>query len=413
MNGDQDPIYYREEDPPTPPKPPKKEKVKQEKPKKAARPDKMVKDELQAAARDVKRQKSKKRGHFPMVPMILFICFVIIAMAGVQFYRNWTIPVDANDTTVVEIEIPEGATVSQMGEILEDEGIIRSSLSFKMFVKARGVEGDLQAGVHSVSPSMSLGQVVANLQEGAKEAGMIKVSVAEGLTLEEIADVVGQSTRYSAEEFMTLVQDDAFLQQLVSEYPLLSESYNAEGVRYVLEGYLFPATYDFNEDDGLESLVRQMVGKTFDVISAHQAEFDSSAYSVQDIMSLASLIEKEGGQGEDRRIISGVFYNRLEQNMPIQSDISVLYALGTHKEVVTFKDLEVDSPYNLYTNTGLPPGPMNSPSEDAIIAALEPQDNDYLYFYANIKTGEVFYTDDYNQHIAWQKEYEETGTIKK
>ena len=90
----------------------------------------------------------------------------------------------------------------------------------------------------------------------------------------------------------------------------------------------------------------------------------------------------------------------------------MLYALGTHKEMVTYDDLEVDSPYNLYTNAGLPPGPMNSPSEDAIAASLEPTDNDYLYFYANLKTGEVFYTDNYEQHQAWAQEYEETGDIQ-
>lgn len=98
--------------------------------------------------------------------------------------------------------------------------------------------------------------------------------------------------------------------------------------------------------------------------------------------------------------------------MAIQSDISVLYALGTHKELVTFEDLEVDSPYNLYKNTGLSPGPLNNPSEDAIAAALNPTESDYIYFYANIKTGEVFYTNSYDQHLAWQQEYEETGDIQ-
>ena len=411
MSGDQDPIYYREEVEPTPQKPPKpkKEKPKKEKVKPVPMAE-SEKQEMQAAKKVVK--KKRRKSNFPFVAAILFVCFVIIAMAGVQFYRNWTVPVDANDTRVIDVEIPEGAAVSEMGNILEDEGIIRSSSSFKMFVKARGVEGDLQAGVHSLSPSMSLGQVVTNLQEGAKVAGMSKIAVAEGLTVDQIATVVEDSTNYTADEFMATIQDDAFLQQLVAEYPQLADSYNAEGVRYVLEGYLFPATYEFKEEDGLQSLVRQMVAKTFEVVAAHQTELDQSGYSLQDILSLASLIEKEGGSGDDRKRIAGVFYNRLEKNMPIQSDISVLYALGEHKEVVTLADLEVDSPYNLYLNTGLPPGPMNNPSEEAIVAALEPEDNDYLYFYANIKTGEVFYTADYNQHIAWQKEYEETGTIK-
>ena len=203
-----------------------------------------------------------------------------------------------------------------------------------------------------------------------------------------------------------------FLEKLVQEYPILTDSYNNSNVRYVLEGYLFPATYDFSSSDTLESLVTQMVDKTNEILSKYQAEIEASSYSLQDIMSIASLVEKEGLTTEDRKLIAGVFYNRLDTGMPIQSDISVLYALGTHKEVVTYDDLQVDSPYNLYANTGLPPGPLNSPSEDAIVAALEPTESNYLYFYANIDTGEVFYTDDYNQHLQWQEEYESTGDIK-
>ena len=222
----------------------------------------------------------------------------------------------------------------------------------------------------------------------------------------------GENQSYSAEDFLNLMSNQEFLAQLVQQYPILTDSYNNPNVRYVLEGYLFPATYDVAQGETLESLVTQMVDKTNEVLSKYQADIDASSYSLQDIMSIASLVEKEGQTTEDRKLIAGVFYNRLEQGMPIQSDISVLYALGTHKEMVTYDDLEVDSPYNLYTNAGLPPGPMNSPSEDAIAAALEPTDNDYLYFYANLKTGEVFYTDDYEQHQAWAQEYEETGDIQ-
>ena len=155
-----------------------------------------------------------------------------------------------------------------------------------------------------------------------------------------------------------------------------------------------------------------MLDKTATVLEKYQSEIDASEYNMQQIMTIASLVEKEGMTTEDRRLIAGVFYNRLKEGMAIQSDISVLYALGTHKELVTFEDLEVDSPYNLYKNTGLSPGPLNNPSEDAIAAALNPTESDYIYFYANIKTGEVFYTNSYDQHLAWQQEYEETGDIQ-
>ena len=364
-----------------------------------------------------RREEPAKRGRhhrrrFPWVAVIMLVCIAVVVLAVTQIGRNWLVPANANDTQIVEVEIPEGPPVSTMGDILEEQGLIRSSSAFSLLVRVQGAAANLQAGVHDLSPSMTMPEIVAALQEGAEEAGMLKVTVNEGLTVDQIAEVVADSTSYSAEDFLNLMTNQEFLAQLVQQYPILTDSYNNPNVRYVLEGYLFPATYDVAQGETLESLVTQMVDKTNEVLSKYQADIDASSYSLQDIMSIASLVEKEGQTTEDRKLIAGVFYNRLEQGMPIQSDISVLYALGTHKEMVTYDDLEVDSPYNLYTNAGLPPGPMNSPSEDAIAAALEPTDNDYLYFYANLKTGEVFYTDNYEQHQAWAQEYEETGDIQ-
>ena len=364
-----------------------------------------------------RREEPAKRGRhhrrrFPWVAVIMLVCIAVVVLAVTQIGRNWLVPANANDTQIVEVEIPEGTPVSTMGDILEEQGLIRSSSAFSLLVRVQGVAANLQAGVHDLSPSMTMPEIVAALQEGAEEAGLLKVTVNEGLTVDQIAEVVADSTSYSAEDFLNLMTNQEFLAQLVQQYPILTDSYNNPNVRYVLEGYLFPATYDVAQGETLESLVTQMVDKTNEVLSKYQADIDASSYSLQDIMSIASLVEKEGQTTEDRKLIAGVFYNRLEQGMPIQSDISVLYALGTHKEMVTYDDLEVDSPYNLYTNAGLPPGPMNSPSEDAIAAALEPTDNDYLYFYANLKTGEVFYTDNYEQHQAWAQEYEETGDIQ-
>ena len=357
-------------------------------------------------------RRKKRRRRIPWVAIVLLVCMAIVVVAVVQFGRNWVLPANADDTQLVEVEIPAGTPVSEMGDILEQQGIIRSANSFSLYVRLKGVASNLQAGVHDLAPSMTLEEVVETLLQGAEEAGLVKVTVNEGLTIDQIGDVIDESTRYSKQDFLDLMNNREFLEKLVQQYPILTDSYNNANVRYVLEGYLFPATYDMASDDTLETLVTQMVDKTNEVLSKYQADIDASSYSLQDIMSIASLVEKEGVTTKDRKLIAGVFYNRLQANMPIQSDISVLYALGTHKEIVTYDDLQVDSPYNLYLNTGLPPGPFNSPSEDAIVAALEPTASDYLYFYANIDTGEVFYTNDYEQHLKWQEEYEETGDIQ-
>lgn len=354
----------------------------------------------------------KRKRHFPWLAIVMLVIIAVVVAAVAFIGRDMMVPANANDTKITEVEIPDGMVVSQMGDKLQQEGIIRSADAFKLYVRLTGSAGNLQAGVHKLSPSMTMGEIVNALQEGAGETGMNKLTVNEGLTVDQIAELVGKDTSFSADDFLALMKDDTFLSGLVQKYPILTDSYNNQNVRYVLEGYLFPATYEYKPEDGLEALVTQMVDKTNEVLSSHQAEIDASGRSVQDIMSLASIVEKEGKTTKDRKLIAGVFNNRLESGMPIQSDITVLYALGTHKEMVTYDDLQVDSPYNLYANTGLPPGPVNSPSEDSIEAVLEPTDSDYLYFYANIKTGEVFYTNDYEQHQKWQQEYEETGDIQ-
>ena len=185
----------------------------------------------------------------------------------------------------------------------------------------------------------------------------------------------------------------------------MTQSYNGYQVKYVLEGYLFPATYDMNDSKTLQMLITEMVAKTDEVMSKYYDKILASDYTLQEIMAMASLIEKEGTKLEDRKKISSVFHNRIKENMKLQTDVSVQYALGEHKEALSLEDLEVDSPYNLYQNYGVGPGPYNSPSEDSIVAALEPEKTDYLYFLADIHTKEIYYAKTYEEHLELKAKY--------
>ncbi len=151
-----------------------------------------------------------------------------------------------------------------------------------------------------------------------------------------------------------------------------------------------------------------MVAKTNEMLSPYYSKISERHYTVQQVLTLASLVEREGVTPKDRYKIAGVFENRLEKNMKIQSDISVLYALGKHKQNVTYKDLEVDSPYNLYQNEGMGPGPFNNPSIASVKAVLDPVDKDkgYLYFIANMKTGKIYFSKTYEEHQALTKKLE-------
>jgi len=361
---------------------------------------------------DTKRDIRKKETSIIKKIMKYFmIALLVIVLVGGFFTWNYikgeTQPVDTAQTELVSFEIEQGASVKEVSKALEEEGIIRNSKLFNFYLKFKNVSG-FKSGLYHVSKSMTLDEIIAELsgQGKDKDQNATKVLIREGEQLTEIAKEVEKSTKYSAEDFMAKVQDEDFLRYLVQKFPkLLTQSYNGYQVKYVLEGYLFPATYDMNDSKTLQMLITEMVAKTDEVMSKYYDKILASDYTLQETMALASLIEKEGTKLEDRKKISSVFHNRIKENMKLQTDVSVQYALGEHKEALSLSDLEVDSPYNLYQNYGVGPGPYNSPSEDSIVAALEPEKTDYLYFLADIKTKEIYYAKTYEEHLELKAKY--------
>lgn len=361
---------------------------------------------------DTKRDIRKKETSIIKKIMKYFmIALLVIVLVGGFFTWNYikgeTQPVDTAQTELISFEIEQGASVKEVSKALQDEGIIRNSKLFNFYLKFKNVSG-FKSGLYHVSKSMTLDEIIAELsgQGKDKDQNATKVLIREGEQLTEIAKEVEKSTKYSAEDFMAKVQDEDFLRYLVQKFPkLLTQSYNGYQVKYVLEGYLFPATYDMNDSKTLQMLITEMVAKTDEVMSKYYDKILASDYTLQEIMAMASLIEKEGSKLEDRKKISSVFHNRIKENMKLQTDVSVQYALGEHKEALSLEDLEVDSPYNLYQNYGVGPGPYNSPSEDAIVAAMEPEKTDYLYFLADIHTKEIYYAKTYEEHLELKAKY--------
>ena len=361
---------------------------------------------------DTKRDIRKKETSIIKKIMKYFmIALLVIVLVGGFFTWNYikgeTQPVDTAQTELVSFEIEQGASVKEVSKALEEEGIIRNSKLFNFYLKFKNVSG-FKSGLYHVSKSMTLDEIIAELsgQGKDKDQNATKVLIREGEQLTEIAKEVEKSTKYSAEDFMAKVQDEDFLRYLVQKFPkLLTQSYNGYQVKYVLEGYLFPATYDMNDSKTLQMLITEMVAKTDEVMSKYYDKILASDYTLQETMAMASLIEKEGTKLEDRKKISSVFHNRIKENMKLQTDVSVQYALGEHKEALSLEDLEVDSPYNLYQNYGVGPGPYNSPSEDAIVAAMEPEKTDYLYFLADIHTKEIYYAKTYEEHLELKAKY--------
>ncbi|EME8139994.1 endolytic transglycosylase MltG [Enterococcus durans] len=347
-----------------------------------------------------------------IIMVIVLTLLIVGGVLGFTVYRyvdSGLKPLDASDDQLVQVEIPTGSSNKQIGEILEKDNIIKSGIVFNYYTKFKNMTG-FQAGYYQMAPNMTLDEIGKELQEGGTseptEVADGKVVVPEGYDINQIASRVAKVTGKNEQEFLDLMKDETFFKELQQKFPdLLASASTAENVKYRLEGYLFPATYDYYKKMSLKDLVIQMVNKTNTVLQPYFSTIKQQNHTVQEVLTLASLVEKEGVKESDRKNIAQVFYNRIAANMPLQSDISVLYALGEHKELVTYEDTAVDSPYNLYTNTGYGPGPFDNPSEASIKAVLEPTKNDYYYFVADIKTGDVYFAKTYEEHLELVDKY--------
>lgn len=341
--------------------------------------------------------------------IITFLTLLIVGGLSGYFYVTHTLSaVDSSNSETVDVTVPIGSSTNDIAAILEEQQIVHNDYIFNIFLKLQNVS-ELQAGHYEFNQSMDAEAVVATLQAGGEpifEDIDTTITVIEGTNLEEISVLIEEKTPFTAEEFMALVNDETFIASLSEQFPtLLNGLADIEGLRYPLEGYLFPATYDYISGMSLEELVTQMVSTMNLEFQAIREDLDQTWMTFHQVLTLASIVEREGITDEDRAMIAGVFLNRIDAGMPLQSDITVLYALGEHKELVTLEDLEVDSPYNLYMYSGLAPGPYNSPSMSSIMATIYPTYTDYYYFVADLETQEIYYSTNIDDHNALVEQY--------
>lgn len=355
------------------------------------------------------RNKSKTVRNIILGIVVVFLFAVIIlGFFGYRYVTRSVGPLDPDSEEVIEVEIPTGATRRTIGGILEEEDVINSSFIFEYYVRFKG-NNDFKAGTYLMSPSMSMEELMTYLNEGGTPIAKLptgRVTLPEGIHLEDIADRIESQTDFTADDFMSLIQNEAFINEVAELYPdLLTDALAAENTRYTLEGYLFPATYEVYEETTLEALVKQMISRMDQAVKPHYETIAASELNVHETLALASHIEREGVTDEDRALISGVFYNRLAVGMMLQTDPSVSYAHGSHRERTSLADLEIDSPYNTYRVTGVGAGPISSPSESAINASVNPTETEYYYFLADLATGNVYYAEDYDEHLRLKAKY--------
>ena len=364
-----------------------------------------------------KKKRSKAKGC-----LLTFLVFLVLVAVGGFFGYGYVQeslkPVDASSKDYVTVQIPDGANVQEIGSTLEKSGLVKHELIFSLYAKYKNYS-DLKSGYYNLKKSMSTDELIQELQKGGtpepQEPILASLTIPEGYTLEQIAQTVGQlqgefKEPLTSEAFLAKVQDETFISQLVAKYPNLLGSLPTKdsGVRYRLEGYLFPATYTIKNSTTVESLIDEMVAAMDKALSPHYTTIKDKGLTVNELLSIASLVEKEGAKTEDRKTIAGVFYNRLNLGMPLQSNIAILYAEGKLGQKISLADdaaidTNIDSPYNVYTHLGLMPGPVDSPSLDAIEASVNQTKSDYLYFVANVEDGKVYFAatkEEHDQNVA-------------
>ena len=382
--------------------------------------EKKAVEEMPATPRRSRRETvqptKKKKSGFKAFFISLLIFLGLISAGGYfgyQYVQSSLQPVDASSKQYVTVQIPEGANVQTIGSTLEKSGLIKHGVIFAFYAKYKNYS-DLKSGYYNLQKSMSTEDIIHELQKGgtaeAQEPALANLTIPEGYTIDQMAQAVGQlqgdfKEPLTADAFLAKVQDDNFISQEVAKYPSLLESLPTKesGVRYRLEGFLFPATYSIKESTTIESLIDEMLAAMDKTLAPHYSTIKSKNLTVNELLTIASLVEKEGAKTEDRKLIAGVFYNRLNLGMPLQSNIAILYAQGKLGQKISLADdagidTTINSPYNVYTKAGLMPGPVDSPSLDAIEASINQTKSDNLYFVANVTDGKVYYAATQEEH---------------
>lgn len=338
--------------------------------------------------------------------IVLVVLFTGIIGGGYLYIKSALKPVDSNESEPINVTIPIGSSVSAIAKILEDHNIIKDDKVFKYYVKFKNESG-FQAGDYELNKAMTIDEIIASLKSGKViQEPVFKMTIPEGNQLTQIAKIITEHTPYSEEEVLERLSNEEFIQKMKEKYPdTITDEVLNPNIKYPLEGYLYPATYSFYEEKPeLDLVLETMIKKTDEVVRQYQEILIERDMTTHWFLTMASLIEEEATKKADREKIASVFYNRLEINMPLQTDPTVLYALGKHKDRVLYKDLEVDSPYNTYKVTGLPPGPIANAGKMSMEAALKPEQTDFFYFLAK-PDGEVVFTKTLQEHNAAKAKY--------
>lgn len=353
---------------------------------------------------DEKRARNRIVRRITVVILAIFLLVIATGSAlAYVFVKRSVEPIDPTSTETVEVEVPLGAGSGYIGELLEENGLVRNSTIFRFYTRFKN-ESSFQAGTYTLSPSQSIDELIETLQTGKViVVPDIKLVIPEGFTIDQVIARLAKVAEIPKEEISEQLSDREYIQSLVNEHEMLTEEVLQDGIYHPLEGYLFPATYEFNKGVTLNEIIDEMLLPTESMYQEYKGRLADSGRTFHETLALASVVEKEAVSTEDRKEIAGVFENRLNDGMKLQSDPTVWYGTGESSIFTSFADLENDSLYNTYRYEGIPIGPIAAVSRDAFEAVFNPNDTKNIYFYARppregFPNGEVLFEVNYEDH---------------
>lgn len=320
--------------------------------------------------------------------LIALLALAVVGVGAGLYVLSWIGGPNGEGGEEVDVTIAEGSSVNQIAETLEESKVVDSALAFRLFLRREGIGPELRAGDYQLREAQPFDELLAELKQGPP-AEFVELTIAEGLNIQQTAEAVEAQTHISEAEFLEAATPDRVTPALL---PQDGET---------LEGFLYPSTYFVEEKETAETLVKRMVEefekRTQELNLGEPNDFGLSPYEV---LVLASLVEEEAKADEERRRISAVIHNRLEERMALGIDATIQYAVDKyHGEPLTVSDLAIDSPFNSRTNAGLPPHPISSPRSGSIEAALNPADDDATYYVLTEDCLHHFFTSDYNEFL--------------
>ncbi|WP_345944259.1 endolytic transglycosylase MltG [Erysipelothrix sp. strain 2 (EsS2-6-Brazil)] len=346
---------------------------------------------------------------------LLLVC--VMAVIGFMLLFNINTQSISKDSQTVLFNVNEGDTMSAVIDRLADEGIVRSSFFTKIKAKL-GNHDQLYEGQFNLDKSWDVERILEYLEQPSYEhdkTGSVTITLIEGSWAKDIAKKISLKTNTKAERFLELWNDPKYIESLMSQYEVLSQDLlKNKDAKVLLEGYLYPDTYEFNVNNTEEEITERLISNGNDKYQNYKNRIDASGMTPYQLLSLASIVEYEAPGYENMQDVAGVFINRLKQGMKLESSVTICYALYEFEDwddCESMTNNQIDSPYNTYRYEGITPGPILNPSESAIEAVLNYSHHDYLFFVANVKAdkndpdyGKIYYSKTFEEHDQRVKE---------